>query len=51
MSKKEAKVMRLWGEGVSDLRLIAKRIGFEGAAITAGIEKVKKILITNGVKI
>lgn len=51
MNKKEAKVIRMWNEGCSDLRFIAKRIGYEKSAITAGIEKVKKILADNGIKI
>lgn len=51
MSKKEDKVIRLWGEGVCDLRFLAKRIGYEGAALTAGIEKVKQILTINGIKL
>lgn len=49
MNKKEAKVLRLWGEGM-DCKVIARRLGYEGNALTHGIEKVREILLANGIK-
>lgn len=50
MSKKEDKIVRLYKEGL-DIRLIARRLGYEGSAITAGIQKVKEVLQAHGIKV
>lgn len=45
MNKKNAKIQKLWDRGVQDPRVIAKKLGFSGNALTAGIERVREYLI------
>lgn len=41
---KNEKVRKLWERGVRDPRIIAKKIGYTGNAITAGITRVNEAL-------
>jgi hypothetical protein len=50
MNKKEEKVLRLWKEG-TDMRIIARRCGFEGSSMTKGIEWIKSVLSAHGIKV
>ena len=43
MNKKEAKVIRLYEDGV-EIKVIARRLGYTGNSMTAGIELVKQII-------
>jgi len=40
MNKKDERVRKLWERGVTDPRVIARKLGYEGNAMTAGIERV-----------
>ena len=44
MSKTEEKIKRLWDRGIRDPRIIAKKLGHSGNALTAGIERVVESL-------
>ena len=50
MNKKEEKVKRLWNKGTKDLTILAKRLGYSGNSLTAGIEKVREIIHINKLK-
>lgn len=45
MSKLDDKIQRLWDRGICDPRVIAKKLGYSGNSLTAGIERVKEHLI------
>lgn len=47
MSKLDDKIQRLWDRGICDPRVIAKKLGYSGNSLTAGIERVKEHLIQN----
>lgn len=51
MNKKESKVLRLWAGGTHDLKVLARRLGYEGNSLTVGIERVRHILLSNGIKL
>lgn len=46
---KNERIKKLWDRGVRDPRIIAKKIGYSGAALTAGIERVNEALILLGI--
>jgi len=48
MSKLDDKIQRLWDRGVCDPRVIAKKLGYSGNSLTAGIERVKEHLLEKG---
>lgn len=48
MNKRTEKIARLWDRGVTDPRVIALKLGYSGAALTAGIERVKEELVALG---
>lgn len=50
MNKKELKVLRLSREGMEP-KLIARRLGYTGNSITAGIEYVNKIISGDNTKL
>lgn len=50
-NKKNLKIKKLWDRGVTDLSIIARKIGYTGNAITAGVERVKEGLKAQGVNI
>lgn len=49
MNKKNERIRKLWERGVRDLSVIARKIGYNGGAITAGIERVKEGLKSLGI--
>lgn len=42
INKKNEKIRKQWNKGHRDIALIAKKIGYTGNAITAGVERVKE---------
>lgn len=44
MNKKDERVRKLWVRGIRDPRIIAMKLGYHGAALTAGIERVHEAL-------
>lgn len=48
MNKKNARIKKLWERGVRDPHIIAKKIGYTGNAVTAGIERVRDALHQEG---
>ena len=44
MNHKNERIKKLWERGVRDPAIIARKIGYTGNAITAGIERVKQAL-------
>lgn len=50
-NKKDQRIKKLWDRGMTDLPTIARKIGYGGAAITPGIERVKEGLRREGVAI
>ena len=48
MNAKNERIKKLWERGVRDPRIIAKKIGYTGNAITAGIERVNEGLKKEG---
>lgn len=42
MSKKDEKIKRLFDKGMTDPRLIARKLGYEGGAMVAGIARVRE---------
>lgn len=51
MNKKNEKVRKLWERGITDLSVIARKLGYNGNATTAGIERVKEALKSLGIEI
>lgn len=49
MNKKNEKVRKLWERGITDPRIIAQKLGYNGNAMTAGIERVNQALKTLGI--
>lgn len=49
MNRKNERIRKLWDRGVTDLATIARKLGYSGAAITAGIERVKEGLTACGI--
>lgn len=49
MNHKNERIKKLWDRGVRDPRIIAKKIGYTGNSITAGIERVKEGLKAKGI--
>lgn len=49
MNKKNERVKKLWERGVRDLSVLARKIGYNGSANTAGIERVKEALRSLGI--
>lgn len=45
---KNERIRKLWDRGIRDFRIIAKKLGYTGNSITAGIERVKQGLVTIG---
>ena len=41
-SKKDRRILKCIRNGVSDPKIIAKKIGYSGDSLTAGIERVKE---------
>lgn len=39
-NQKNERIKKLWERGVRDPKIIAKKIGYGGSALTAGIERV-----------
>lgn len=46
---KSDRVLKLWKRGIRDLKVIARKLGYDGAALTSGIEKVKEVLTESGI--
>lgn len=42
MNKKDEKIKKLFDRGVTDPKLIARKLGYSGGATTAGIERVRE---------
>ena len=49
-NKKDQRVEKLWRRGVTDLTVLARKLGYSGNATTAGIERVKEALTRLGIK-
>lgn len=49
-NKKNEKIRKLWERGVRDPKIIAKKLGFTGNAMTSGIERVKEGLQALNIK-
>lgn len=49
MNKKDERIKKLFEKGLPE-KTIAKKIGYDGAAITAGIERVREGLKRLGLK-
>lgn len=49
-NKKDLKVKKLFERGVTDPRTIAKKLGYNGEAVTAGIERVLQAFKNLGIK-
>lgn len=47
---KNERIRKLWERGVRDPRIIAKKIGYTGNAITAGIQRVHEALKALGIE-
>jgi len=43
-NSKDERVKKLWERGVRDLSVIARKLGYDGAARAAGIERVREAL-------
>lgn len=41
-SRKDRKILQCWKRGIEDPKIIAKKIGYSGDALTSGIERVKE---------
>lgn len=48
MNKKNEKIRKQWEKGNRDIPSIARKLGYSGNAITAGVERVREGLITMG---
>jgi hypothetical protein len=49
MNSKNERIRKLWERGVTDPKVIARKLGYSGAALTAGIERVKEGLKALGI--
>jgi len=49
MNHKNERIKKLWERGVTDLKVIARKIGYSGASLTPGIERVKEGLRAAGI--
>lgn len=49
MNKKNERIRKLWEKGTRDLSVIARKIGYNGGANTAGVERVKEGLRSLGI--
>ncbi len=49
MNAKNERIKKLWERGIRDPKVIAKKLGYSGNAITAGIERVKEGLKSLGI--
>lgn len=45
LTKKEKKIKRLWENGTRDCTILAKRLGYAGSSLTAGVEKAREMII------
>ena len=50
-NKKDERIRKLWERGITDPRAIAKKLGYSGGAVTAGIERVHEGLKRLGIKV
>lgn len=50
MNKKEGKVARLWERGIRDPRVIAQKLGYTGSAMTVGVEWVRCVIHSLGLR-
>lgn len=44
-NKKDERVKKLWDRGVRDMSTLARKLGYTGGAIQAGIERVKEAIV------
>jgi hypothetical protein len=42
MNAKNERIKKMWDKGIKDFRMIAKKLGYTGNALTAGIERVRE---------
>ena len=49
-NKKDEKIKKLWERGITDLKILARKLGYGGASTTAGIERVKEGLKRLGIE-
>lgn len=46
-NKKNARIQKLWDKGIRDPKVIARKLGYTGGALVAGIERVREYLKAN----
>lgn len=44
MNKKDIRVKKMLDRGIRDLKIIARKLGYEGNALASGIERVKEAI-------
>lgn len=42
MNHKDERIRKLWQRGILDPKVIARKLGYSGNALTAGIERVRQ---------
>ena len=42
MNKKDERIKKLYLRGVTDLKVLARKLGYNGANLVSGIERVKE---------
>jgi len=50
MNKKDERVRKLWARGIRDPKVLARKLGYDGAALAAGIERVKDAIRRLGLR-
>ena len=50
MNKKNEKIRKLWERGIRDYTIIARKLGYSGGSMVAGVERVKEGLISLGLE-
>lgn len=48
-NKKDEKIRKLWERGIRDQKVIAQKLGFNGSALTAGVQRVEEGLKRLGI--
>ncbi len=44
MNKKDERIKKLWNRGVHDPKVIARKLGYAGSALSSGVERVRGVL-------
>jgi DNA-binding CsgD family transcriptional regulator len=47
---KNERIKKMWERGIRDPRIIAKKLGYSGNSVTAGIERVHEGLVALGIE-